>query len=301
MESVELRARLNFRAPADTNADCPAAERKLMTKGNLVERLTVAVFVCLTALFMAGPAWAQVKVSQTQGIGQAFLLVRTMDGELVGDGDFSQIARGNRVTAHIVLRFKDGSVQDETTVYSQRGRFIVLSDHLIQKGPQFKTPMDVVTDRASGTVTVNYTDTDGKQKTTTDEEKLPLDLANGIVATMLQEVQPSVGKMTASMIVATPKPRLVKLVITPVEEDGFAVGASRYKAEEYNIHIDLTGVAGVVAPIVGKEPPDTHVWIYQGNSPLFVKSEGPQYEGGPIWQIELAGLTWPAESPTESK
>jgi len=55
----------------------------------------------------------------------------------------------------------------------------------------------------------------------------------------------------------------------------------------------IGGVAGVVAPLVGKQPPETHVWILEGEAPAFLKFEGPLYEGGPIWRIELTNPTWP--------
>ena len=44
----------------------------------------------------------------------------------------------------------------------------------------------------------------------------------------------------------------------------------------------------MMAPLLGKQPPDTHVWVLTGNAPAFVKFEGPIYDGGPIWRIELA-------------
>jgi hypothetical protein len=47
-------------------------------------------------------------------------------------------------------------------------------------------------------------------------------------------------------------------------------------------------LAGLVAPLLGKQPPDTHVWVLAGNAPAFVKLEGPLYDGGPIGRIELA-------------
>jgi len=55
---------------------------------------------------------------------------------------------------------------------------------------------------------------------------------------------------------------------------------------------------GLVAPLVGKQPADTHVWILGGEAPAFVKSEGPLYVGGPIWRIELASPIWPKASTT---
>lgn len=58
----------------------------------------------------------------------------------------------------------------------------------------------------------------------------------------------------------------------------------------YVIHVDIGGVKGAVASLVGKQPPDTHVWILQGKAPTLVKFEGPLYEGGPVWDIDLAPL-----------
>ena len=53
------------------------------------------------------------------------------------------------------------------------------------------------------------------------------------------------------------------------------------------------GVAGVVAPLVGKQPPDSHVWVLEGEAPAFVKSEGPLAMGGDSWRIELVSPVWP--------
>jgi hypothetical protein len=277
-------------------------KKSAMTKTNVWPRLVVAALICLAALATGAlRAAPQVAVAHTEGIVHGFLLVRSADGEPIADGDLSQIAHGDRVTVRMILRFKDGSLQDETTVYSQRGRFVLLSDHLIQHGPQFKHPMEVTIDRASGKVTVNYTDDDGKGKTASQKMQLPLDLANGMVPTFLQQVQPNLGKFTAAMVVATPKPRLVKLVITPQGEDSFAVGATSHKAERYDMHIDIGGAAGVMAPLAGKQPADTHVWICQDDAPIFVKLEGPTFAGGPIWQIELASPVWPPAGAKESK
>ena len=64
----------------------------------------------------------------------------------------------------------------------------------------------------------------------------------------------------------------------------------------YVLKVEIGGVAGVLAPIVGKQPPDSHVWIATGEVPVFVRAEQPLYAGGPVWRIELAGPTWPKPS-----
>ena len=33
---------------------------------------------------------------------------------------------------------------------------------------------------------------------------------------------------------------------------------------------------GKVAPLVGKQPPDTHVWFVKSEAPAFIESEGPR-------------------------
>jgi hypothetical protein len=102
------------------------------------------------------------------------------------------------------------------------------------------------------------------------------------------------------MVVATPKPRLVKLVISPEGEDTFSIADSARKAVRYDVKVDIGGAAGLVAPLVGKQPPDSHVWILEGEAPAFVKAEGPQYEDGPIWRIELTSPVWPQKRAEDS-
>lgn len=79
-------------------------------------------------------------VRYTEGVTHGFLDLRTLQGDLVGVGELSQVVRGDRVSLRVVYRFKDKSVQDESTVFSQRGTFRLLSDHLVQKGPTFSQP-----------------------------------------------------------------------------------------------------------------------------------------------------------------
>ena len=96
-----------------------------------------------------------------------------------------------------------------------------------------------------------------------------------------------------SFVAATPKPRLVKLHVTVAGEEAFSFAGSSRKATHYVVKVDIGGVSGLLAPLLGKQPPDTHVWILNGEAPAFVKSEGPLSAGGPIWRIELTGPTWP--------
>jgi hypothetical protein len=73
------------------------------------------------------------------------------------------------------------------------------------------------------------------------------------------------------------------------------------EAIDYTIKVDLGGIAGVVAPMIGKQPPDTHIWILGGDAPAFIKSEVLAFAGGPIWRIELASPTWPRAAQPDEK
>ena len=154
--------------------------------------------------------------------------------------------------------------------------------------------MDVSIEGLTGQITVRCTDDDGKEKTESERLKLPPDIANGMTLTLLKNIRPNVPQTTVSMVAATPKPRLVKLLISPEGEDSFSVGGSSHKATRYVIKVEIGGIAGLAAPLVGKQPQDTHVWILGGDAPVFVKLEGPLYQGGPTWRIELTSPVWQA-------
>ena len=88
-------------------------------------------------------------------------------------------------------------------------------------------------------------------------------------------------------------PITLKLAITAAGDDRFSVGGSGRKATHYVLKVEIGGVQGLIAPLVGKQPPDSHVWILGGEAPAFVKSEQPLYLGGPLWRIELVSPVWP--------
>jgi hypothetical protein len=176
----------------------------------------------------------------------------------------------------------------------------LLTHRLVQKGPTFPQPLDMSIDGSSGQVTVRYAD-DGKQKVETERIEVPPDLANGLILTLLKNVQAGAPPKSVSYVAATPKPRLVKLAITEAGAEPFSTGGVARKAMHYVLKVEIGGVAGVIAPLIGKQPPDSHVWILGGEAPAFVKSEQSLYLGGPLWRIELVSPVWPRNAPPASK
>jgi len=253
-----------------------------------------AIILVVAALSVAAMSVGeQLRVRHTEGLVHGFLTLRTLEGRLLADGDLLQTAQGSRVTSRLVFHFKDGSLHEETAVFSQGQHFRLLTDHLVQKGPSFPQPIDMTIDASKGQVTVHYTDDHGQPKVDAQAVKMPPDVANGIVLTVLKNANPSAPLKSISFIAATPKPRLVKLLISAAGEESFTTGSAARKAMHYVLKVDIGGAAGLVAPLIGKQPPDSHVWILGGDAPAFVKSEQPLYNGGPVWRIELVSPVWP--------
>ena len=230
-----------------------------------------------------------VAVRSAQGTFHGFLVLKTLEGSTLAIGDLVQVAHGDRITSRLTFHFRDGSLDDETTVYSQRKVFQLISDHHVQRGPSFPKPLDMFIDAASGEITSH--DKDGK--VTQDHLDLAPDICNGLNLPLLLNLDPSASPIRLPMAAPSSKPRLIHVVIAAQGEDPVSIGAIRRKATNYRIKIDLGGIPGVVAPIVGKQPSDMHAWILGGEAPAFVKEEGQFYEGGPVWQIEPISPVFP--------
>jgi hypothetical protein len=233
-----------------------------------------------------------IPVRYREGTNHGFLAVRTLEGKILAAGDLTQTVRKNVVVSRLVFRFRDGSVDDETATFSQEHDLQLISDHHVQRGPSFPHPMDVSIDASTGQVTVRYTDK-GKEKVETKRMDLPPDLANGIILYILKNIRPDTAETKVSYVAATREPRLVKLSIVPQGEDKFSVVGAAYKATLFVLKVELGGLTGVIAPLIGKQPPDTKVWIVAGGTPAFVKAEQSLYPGGPVWRIEMTSPAWP--------
>ncbi len=251
--------------------------------------LLISIFIPPVATVSASPVAVRFK----EGLLHGFLVLSTLDGTPIAEGDLIQVPHGDRITSRLTYHFKDGSQQDETAIFSQRGNFRLISYHLVQKGPAFHNATEISITPSTGQVTVQYTDDSGKEKTEDERLKLPPDLANGLVLTLLKNLEPDAPPLEVSMVVATPKPRLVKLAISSQGKDPFSLAGTGREAMHYAIKVEIGGIAGLVAPWLGKQPPDSHVWILGGESPTFVKSETLAYMGGPMWRTELLAPVWP--------
>jgi hypothetical protein len=233
-----------------------------------------------------------VEAIRKQGSSHGFLLVRSAEGKIIAVGDEINIVTGSEVRSRLVFRFRDGSIDDDVTVFRQ-GKFLQLvTDHHIQRGPSFPQPMDTTIDVPRSEVTW-HEDKDGKHQVHTDHMDLPADLANGMLAPLIENFPRQAAEMKVSYIAGDPKPRIVKLSIKRDGRDTFRVGGGPRPANRFNIHIELGGVAGVIAPVIGKQPSDIQIWGMDGEVPTFLKMVGAFYDKGPIWTTLLTSPEWP--------
>jgi hypothetical protein len=78
--------------------------------------LVIAGFLIRAAL-PADP----VEVRHPQGSAHGFLALKTLQGTRLATGDMTQVVHGDRVTSRVVFHFRAGSVDDDTTIFTQRG------------------------------------------------------------------------------------------------------------------------------------------------------------------------------------
>src|SRR6266536_5307281 len=143
----------------------------------------ISALIC--ALHSAATA-EPIPVRHVEGTEHGFLALRTKEGRVLAVGDLFQVVHGDRVTSRLLFRFKDGSVDDETAVFSQRGNFQLITDRHIQKGPSFPHPMDLSIDVRSGQLTVRSTGKDVKEEVKSEHLDLPPDLYNGMILSLVK-------------------------------------------------------------------------------------------------------------------
>jgi hypothetical protein len=233
-----------------------------------------------------------VQVRFKQGAGHIFLVLRDENGKTLAAGESIQAVKGSTVTTRTTFRFRDGSLDDETTVFEQSKDLHLLSDRRVQRGPAFPHPTEMEIDAKSGRVTVHDTETG---KTSIETLKLPPDVANGIITQLLQNLSPDSVEIKVGYVLPASKPLLATLVISRAGEDSYSLAGRKETARKLEIKVQLGGVAGLVAPVIGKQPKATTAWMAGGEVPMFIRIETQFYDGAPLWTIQQTAPTWPSE------
>jgi hypothetical protein len=247
--------------------------------------VVLSLLAIVPSVCAADPVPARLK----QGTGHIFLLLLGEDGKTLAAGESIQTVKGFTVTTHTTFHFRDGSLDEETTVFEQRVNLRLLSDDHLQRGPAYPHPMEIRIEAAQGRVTVHDLESG---KTTSHQLKIPFDLANGIITQVLQNIPEDAAQTKVSYVLPTSKPRLGTLAISRAGEDTYMLGGERQTAKKLVIKVELGGVAGLIAPVIGKEPKSGTAWMAGGKVPMFIRIQTQFYEGGPLWTIEQTTPVW---------
>lgn len=244
----------------------------------------------LSAGVPAAVAAAPVPVRFGEGMVRGFLVLSDSGGTRIASGDFLQSGGDGEVKTRTLLHFKDGSLHDESAVFTQKRSFVMKSYRLVQKGPAFREDMEATLERPGRYRVSVKPRRGGKEKVLQGKLDLPQDVYNGMVPTVAKNLKG--GRETVHMVAFTPAPRVIQLDMVPSGEDGLMIGDLKKSALHYVLKPRL-GLLKIPAALMGKLPPDNHLWIVTSDIPAFVKFQGPLFNEGPIWRVELTSPVWP--------
>jgi hypothetical protein len=237
-------------------------------------------------------AAAPVAVRFVEGATHGFLVLRTVNGVLIASGDLLQVRRGGDVESRMAFRFKDGSVFDETVVFSQQRVFTLQSYRLLQRGPSFTEDTEISLERNSGKYHVKTkARKDGREELLDGTLELPPDIYNGMVVTVAKNLLKGASERV-HIFAFTPTPRLIQLELAPAGDHKVMIGDFAKTATHYVLKPLLGSWLKLFATLLRRVPPDYHVWILTEEVPAFVRFEGPLYMTGPIWRIDLTSPRW---------
>ena len=264
----------------------------------MISRLLTSLALGILGALVLCPAVKadSVLVRFTEGVSRGFLTLRSANGDKLADGELFQVLRPRGLESRLVFRFTDGSLYDETVLYSQRRVFSLLHYRLIQRGASFPLTLDVSFDRKRAWYEVRSRNGTGPEKLLSGQLDLPPDVYNGMTATLLKNLRHGASE-TVHLVAFTPTPRLVKLHLTPAGDEAVRVGDALMQATRYQVRTDLEGLVGFFASLLGKELPVLHYWIVGGEVPAFVRFEGPFFMDGPVWRVGSSYRTDGPEDP----
>ncbi len=258
-----------------------------------VRATTIGLLVLVTVLLDPRPLpAAAVPVRFAEGATHGFLVLRTVEGILIASGDLLQVGRGGGVESRMVFHFKDGSLFDETVVFTQQRVFTMQSYRLVQRGPVFAEDTEILLERTGKYRVKTKARKDGREEVLNGTLELPPDVYNGMVLTVAKNL-PKGARETVHIVAFTPGPRLIQLELAPKGEHKVLIGELAKTAVQYLFKPRLGVWLKLFVTLLGRVPPDYHAWIITDEVPAFARFEGPLYTTGPVWRIELTSPRWP--------
>jgi hypothetical protein len=245
-----------------------------------------AVLGILLVLLATTASAEPVAVRFPEGVSHGFVALRGAGGDTLAHGELVQTPQGDAWKSRLIFRFSDGSLYDEVVTFSQQRVFRLLAYTLTQKGPSFPEATEVSFDRGG-----RYRARTGNDEPVQGTLELPDDVHNGMTGMLIRNL-PAGASANGHVVAFTPKPRLLRSTLRPEGEDTYLVGDSARTAARYLVTMEIGGLTGVIASVLGKDPPDLRFWVSTGPAPAFLKFEGAMFLKGPTWRIELSTPRW---------
>jgi hypothetical protein len=247
-------------------------------------------FMAITCFFGQPASAEPVSVRFPEGLTRGFLVVRSVAGDVIGQGELSQVVKeADLVESRLVFTFKDGSLHDEKVAFSQKRVLTLISYRLIQHGPSFPKQLNVSIDRGTSQYEVRSRAwKEEKEDVLTGEFELPKDAYNGMLITVLLNL-PQRSSETVKILAFTPEPKVIDLTLRFVGEQAVRIGDLSRKALRYSFEPGIGVIQKFFGKVLGKLPQDFHYhcWILADDAPGFAHFEGPLQLLGPIIGIEL--------------
>ena len=257
----------------------------------------LAIVIAIVALMSTLAEASPIEVRFPEGVTHGYLLVQSLSGETIGQGEMTQmIGGGDLVENHLVFRFKDGSLHEENVAFSQHGVFTLMSYRLVQRGPFFPEQLDVSIDRNKAEYSVrSKTRVQEKEDVLDGQIDLPKDIYNGMLITVSKNLEKDANEMV-SILAFTPAPQIINVQLLALDKGSVHTGELSNKTTQYIFKPQIGMIQKLLGKAAGKLPAHFQYdcWIMANETPSFVKFEGPLQLMGPTVRIELAANGDPA-------
>jgi hypothetical protein len=84
---------------------------------------------------------------------------------------------------------------------------------------------------------------------------------------------------------------LVRLLISPEDEQTVHLAGQTLKAGVFRIHPELGAIVRLIARLLGLEPKDVMVWVLEGDEPAVAVVVGQLGGYGPVVSSDLEGAS----------
>jgi len=254
-----------------------------------IKGMSLVMVMVASALSCSFADGAQVAVQFPEGVTHGFLLVRSVDGQPIGQGEATKVLKdGDLVESRLLFRFKDGSLHDERVAFSQQRVFTLIRYHLVQRGPLFPKQVEFLFDRGTSEYMVRSQEENEKEELLNGHIDLPKDVYNGMIVTILTNL-PKGTNGTVNWLVPTPEPKVVPVHLRLIDEEKGRIGQWSKVMEHYKFEPEIGMLQKLLGKIMGKLPAYFRYdcWIMAEDVPSFVQFEGRLQVKAPVMRIEL--------------